>query len=506
MREVFVVSTRSLYQIECGLQYVETATLQQRQMLMGHRDNEPMGFYISGLVGIDSQNIVRGRPQRAGLLEQHISMMAKRNLFAPTPPGSQLTELVHKAPIPAEVDVMEVTTLTSSEHYEIRRQSRNKAYRKKREEFFEEGGIAPAETVSVPQRLPSRYLKALWKFDRDREAISNLMFPDGKVDVGVAVPLETIIIPMASAARPGRRRYAYKDAEPSADSHCSVCEKKLDPYVYSHYNRLSISLTAPRKRPARMNIHLLQCARQRLVKKEREHMTAQFNYKETCQWHDCSFRFRGKTCGSNSIHVTEHIKLMQSKQCLWNNCFQLFDSYETLAYHLSAQHGVPNAWTILTKMHYCYEHDLWCRSEQQWVQHIKMEHFLRLNDFCGLIRQAGVVVVAAHCLFCLGDVSLPVESRFVQFHDTFVLHKHMKQHLLEQSKPLSVCPHPHCEDQLGSESAFWEHANSVHGSPLPGPVPEKRKTSDYEGADSSKRCRVGEQPSGSDILEGECRG
>jgi hypothetical protein len=143
-------------------------------------------------------------------------MMAKRNLFAPTPPGSQLTELVHKAPIPAEVDVMEVTTLTSSEHYEIRRQSRNKAYRKKREEFFEEGGIAPAETVSVPQRLPSRYLKALWKFDRDREAISNLMFPDGKVDVGVAVPLETIIIPMASAARPGRRRYAYKDAEPSA--------------------------------------------------------------------------------------------------------------------------------------------------------------------------------------------------------------------------------------------------------------------------------------------------
>jgi hypothetical protein len=65
---------------------------------MGHRDNEPMGFYVSGLVGIDSQSMVRDRPQRAGLLEQHISMMAKRNLFAPQPPGSQLTQRVYKAP------------------------------------------------------------------------------------------------------------------------------------------------------------------------------------------------------------------------------------------------------------------------------------------------------------------------------------------------------------------------------------------------------------------------
>jgi hypothetical protein len=81
-----------------GLQRVEITIPQQRQMLMGHRDNEPMGFYISGLVGIDSQSMVRDRPQRTDLLEQHISMTAKRNLFAPQPLGSQVTQRVYKAP------------------------------------------------------------------------------------------------------------------------------------------------------------------------------------------------------------------------------------------------------------------------------------------------------------------------------------------------------------------------------------------------------------------------
>jgi hypothetical protein len=116
------------------------------------------------------------------------------------------------------------------------------------------------------------------------------------------------------------------------------------------------------------------------------------------------------------------------------------------------------------------------------------EHLTRMNDFCGLIRHAGVVMVAAHCLFCLGDVSLPITTRFTQFHDVFTLHKHMKEHLAERTDPLTVCPlYPRCKDPIDSDDAFWEHAQSVHGTPPFGAcrVTSKRKTVDSDGDDLS---------------------
>jgi hypothetical protein len=198
---------------------------------MGHRGADPMGYYISGVVGIDSQSMVRGRPQRVDLLEKHTSMMARRNLWAPKPPGSQLVKLTQKSDVPDNEQVMELDPLTPSQHYEIRRQSRNKAYRKEREDFFEGDRSPSTEAISVPQRSPSRYLKALWKFDRDREAIVKLIFLDGKVDVGVEVALQTVISHMTNIAHPGRRRYSYKSAEPLPGNVCSVCRKQLDTYV-----------------------------------------------------------------------------------------------------------------------------------------------------------------------------------------------------------------------------------------------------------------------------------
>ena len=211
-----------------------------------------------------------------------------------------------------------------------------------------------------------------------------------------------------------------------------------------------------RKRPARLNAHLLQCARQRLITEERAHMTRQFHEAvKTCQWLDCGFRFHRGTCGSYSIHVTEHLIRMKAHQCLWSSCYYQAKGFQELAYHLSHAHRVPNDWTMLTKMHYCYEHDEWCRSDQQWTQHITREHLTRMNDFCGLIRHAGVVMVAAHCLFCLGDVSLPITTRFTQFHDVFTLHKHMKEHSAERTDPLTVCPlHPRCTDPIDLDDAF----------------------------------------------------
>lgn len=98
-----------------------------------------------------------------------------------------------------------------------------------------------------------------------------------------------------------------------------------------------------------------------------------------------------------------------------------------------------------------------------------------MNDYCGLIKDGGVVVVAAHCLFCIG-ADAPLAVRFAQFSDVFVLHKHMKEHLATVCTPV-VCPHPLCKEHLDSETEFWDHATTVHGVPPFGPrrVTGKRK-------------------------------
>jgi hypothetical protein len=60
------------------------------------------------------------------------------------------------------------------------------------------------------------------------------------------------------------------------------------------------------------------------------------------------------------------------------------------------------------------------------------------------------VVVAAHCIFCLG-ADAPLAVRFVQFADVFTLHKHIKDHLIRELVP-RVCPHPLCGDQRVQQS------------------------------------------------------
>jgi hypothetical protein len=231
-------------------------------------------------------------------------------------------------------------------------------------------------------------------------------------------------------------------------------------------------------RPARNHAHLLDCAKRQLIKEERRHMDAQFRLVGTCRWYDCGYRFSGKPCGTYSNHVTEHVIRMQSNQCLWNSCFATFSSDTDLAYHISQKHGVPNEWTMLTKMAYCYEHDLWYKSEQQWEQHIRVIHHPSLGDYCGMIRLAGLVVVAAHCLFCLGDTDKTLSEQFAQFPDVNKLHTHMEEHVRQLAGSLSSCPHPNCAETIGSDAEFWEHANAVHGMPFFGPrrTTGKRKT------------------------------
>jgi hypothetical protein len=229
-----------------------------------------------------------------------------------------------------------------------------------------------------------------------------------------------------------------------------------------------------------MNEHLLHCARKQRIRDAQQHMKNLFNYIHTCAWNDCNFSFRSKSCAINSSHVTRHLRDVRSHQCLWDTCHQTFKSYEMLAHHVSDKHRIPNDWTMLTRMHYCYEHDEWCRSDQQWSQHLNLFHLPELGMFCGLIQLNGVVVVAGHCLLCLGDINAPLHDRFLQFDSAFNLHTHMRKHLAQLDVPPSVCPHPHCQSTLGSEETFWSHAEIVHGMPPFGPrrMTGKRKAPD----------------------------
>jgi hypothetical protein len=100
---------------------------------MGHTSDETMGCYISGLVGIDSQSMVRGREQKQDPLDENSSMMAERYLLAPQPPGSQL---IHQSLRPVREKVANITALTPREQYEARRQSCNKGYHKDCKSFY----------------------------------------------------------------------------------------------------------------------------------------------------------------------------------------------------------------------------------------------------------------------------------------------------------------------------------------------------------------------------------
>ncbi|KAF2849805.1 hypothetical protein T440DRAFT_490368 [Plenodomus tracheiphilus IPT5] len=203
-----------------------TGTAQQQRILMNHKGDQSMGFYTSGIVGVDTQAMIRGKSQRTQFLERHISMLGNRRLDAPQPPGSRLIE-VARAPAPADDNVFDV--VTASGLYSLKKQARHKAYWKKREDFFEDRCKDAVSSDSVvPHRSPSRYLRAVWKFDPDREHIVNSIFHDGNVNHRVEIPLAAFVPSMVKVANPRRQQYHYRCAAPLPDNRCVVCDKQLD--------------------------------------------------------------------------------------------------------------------------------------------------------------------------------------------------------------------------------------------------------------------------------------
>jgi hypothetical protein len=194
---------------------------------MGHSNNDTVMYYISGIVGVDSQSMVHGRDQRRELIKENTSMMSKRNFLAPMTPGSQLSNCgsIAKAIKPDNpVSVVTLSQHTPKEAYALQRQSRMVAYCKQREDFFKgkttsQHAAVPAsvsaQATLKPLRSPSRYLQALWKFEPERKAIARLMYPDCNTgaenskdtDVDSAtdkikIPLKDVLEPMVSLSNP----------------------------------------------------------------------------------------------------------------------------------------------------------------------------------------------------------------------------------------------------------------------------------------------------------------
>jgi hypothetical protein len=172
-------------------------------------------------------------------------MMANRNLLAPKPhratlvqqPSARTDQLLQalKALGEEDVEIIAMRQLSANQAYELRRQSRNRGYKKNQLAFYE--GANDIETdsdqhKSIPDtsRTPSRYLKALLKFEPQREEVIALLFQD-KEEKDLELSLETVLPPLIQLASPAKKRYAYKTAEPASDGSCPDCTKDLTALV-----------------------------------------------------------------------------------------------------------------------------------------------------------------------------------------------------------------------------------------------------------------------------------
>lgn len=120
--------------------------------------------------------------------------------------------------------------LSATQGYELRRQSREKAYQKNRREYLDGKGkgVRATAPTTVLSREPSRYLLALLKFEPERQLVVDLMFrkDDDTDNIMAALSLTEVLEPLISLARSQRKRYAYKTAEPTKQNCC------VDLFIY----------------------------------------------------------------------------------------------------------------------------------------------------------------------------------------------------------------------------------------------------------------------------------
>jgi hypothetical protein len=212
----------------------------------------------------------------------------------------------------------------------------------KTEDMYEEidpSHESPATEIEEPAttiRTSSRYLQALFRHQRERQRLVEIMYNGEKAPFRESVELLT---KMSTSFQ--ETRY-YPGVNPPKGTDCPHCKKKAG------------------SRADRMHGHLLRCTRRTPRNYQFDRM--QLHFQDTlrvCRWDRCNFPFKSKSGNIYSEHITRHLQIDRSHRCLWEGCNLQTTSIQDLSMHISQKHQVPCDWTILTKWHFCFEHAQW---------------------------------------------------------------------------------------------------------------------------------------------------
>ena len=206
---------------------------------MGHKDDFTFQSYISDTLGIDCQAIISGRPVRQGAVDFFRSVMVGRKTLAPLPPGASLTDkYANRYAKWEETTAVDPPDLKRKEAYELRRQSRKKAFNKARAEYFvgkpvpapdENAALTPRARATTPDAVrraePSVHLRSLLAYQWPRRSVIDLFFNLSEVE---RLPLADAIGPLVALARTERAAAHYPESSPGENRDCPRCHKSFD--------------------------------------------------------------------------------------------------------------------------------------------------------------------------------------------------------------------------------------------------------------------------------------
>ncbi|THV66362.1 hypothetical protein D6D28_08415 [Aureobasidium pullulans] len=442
----------------------------QRRQRMGHVSDDTMQYYISSTSGVDTQSIMHDREPLQNLIDHLRSMANRHDPEAPIANGYRLTDPrrsrgSHLSSV--EDSPLQPQATGNKRPFDIRRaQLKASLHRRRKEhcekknelhEFEEELESDPKEDVptkpadlenpyAIHRTGPTTYLLSQLRYEPARASFIQFLSSSSKPTLAEA------IAPLQALADPTPAPVHYPNAFPDEHNACTRCDR---------------SLRKAGSKP-KANRHLLACLKSNLANQGEEEMLNSSAIKDltACKWSCCSHSFKTSKLTGISEHLDGHVSKSQGAKCWWEECQVHAGDQSALEAHLLQQHGLPCASTLPTKVHYCYECSVWERTRASWESHcdVHLSCLHSMGPFCGQIVRHGLIVVAAKCVFCLGQLESSPDERFHQFADCFALHSHISnKHLTHVVDWPMECPHPYCSHSTSCEDDFWLHLTRHHG-------------------------------------------
>lgn len=308
--------------------------------------------------------------------------------------------------------------------------------------------LEPADSsnpYAIIRSGPSPYLLSQLRYEPARSAFIQFFSASNPPTLADA------IAPLQNLADPTPAPLHYNDAYPDENNACPRCHKSL--------NKVGSKQKA--------NRHLLNCLKIELVKQAQRKVShcPKMTTHVACQWSCCSHSSRSSKGSGIADHLTRHVDGSRDSICWWEDCESSVDSKSALAVHLLDRHGLYCSLTLPSHVNYCYECGVWVERRASWDSHCNM-HLSSLSSmgpYCGQIARHGLIVVAAKCVFCLGELESSPSERYHQYTDFCDLHRHINRHLEPITGWPLQYPHPYCSHSASYEDDFWLHLTNHHG-------------------------------------------